>query len=99
MNMPQPNPTLWRERYESLRRHFLEGRQILEADPIGFVLLLRRGIAGWIRLWTSRPTGSEMPGSPSQLFESLPATTAQWQHQLTVVLAQMAERHLSATHL
>jgi hypothetical protein len=99
MNMPQPNPSLWRERYESLRRHFLEDRQLLGADPLGLVLLLRRGLAGWIRLWTATPTNSERPASPAQLFESPPATRAQWQHQLTVVLAQMAARHLSPAPL
>lgn len=99
MNMSQPNPGLWRARYESVRQHFLQGRQILETEPLGLVLLLRRGVAGWMRLWTATPTDCEGPASSAQLFESSPTTTAQRQHQLTVVLAQMAARHLSPTPL
>ena len=48
-----PNPSLWTERYESLRRHALEAHPILGNDPLGLALLAQGGIALWMRQWTA----------------------------------------------
>jgi hypothetical protein len=99
MNVPEPNASLWRQRYENLRRHFLEGRQILGTDPLGLVLLLRIGVAGWMRQWTAMPTGTQTPASVVESFEPSSAMSTGWQHELTLVLAQMAARHLPTAQL
>lgn len=94
MNVPDTGPGIWRERYESLRQHFLESRQIFETNPLGLVLFLRLGVAGWMRHWATTPTTWQDPGPPARSFQPPPVMTAEWQHQLTVVLAQMTARHL-----
>ena len=88
MNSPPLAAAIWTERYETLRQHVLEGRQVLGADPLGLILLFRQGVAGWMRCWSElvEPT---LPTSVSPLPSSW-ATTALWQHQLTVLLAQSA---------
>ena len=83
--------TVWKQRYEALRQLAVGGRQILESDPLGLVLLLRQGIAGWMRSW-SELTPS-VPILSSQVLS--PITYAGgWQHQLTQVLAEMSLAHL-----
>jgi hypothetical protein len=94
MNVPVTGPGIWKDRYESLRRHFLEDRQMLGTDPLGLVLFFRLGVAGWMRHWTTMPTASQAPVPLAQSFQPPPVMTAGWQHQLTVVLAQMTARHL-----
>src|SRR5713101_5327541 len=94
MKPSDTHPGIWRERYESLRRHFLENRQMLETDPLGLILFLRLGVAGWMRSWATMATASEAPPAPAQLFHQSPLITSEWQHQLTVVLAQMTAHHL-----
>jgi hypothetical protein len=94
MNIPDTGSGIWRERYESLRRHFLEDRQMLATDPLGLVLFLRLGVAGWMRHWTTMPATSQAPAPLAQSVLPPPVMTGEWQHQLTVVLAQMTSRHL-----
>lgn len=38
MNLPPTSPHLWTERYESLRRHFLQQRQLLQSEPLGLTV-------------------------------------------------------------
>ena len=90
--LPSPAPaTVWKQRYEALRQLAVGGRQILESDPLGLVLLLRQGIAGWMRGW---PELTHTP-PPQPARVRLPAVSASgWQHQLTQVLAEMSLAHL-----
>jgi len=80
--------TVWKQRYEALRQLAIGGRQILEADPLGLVLLVRRGVAGWMRSW-SEPAPTP---APVALPPVVPASA--WQYQLTEVLAAMSLAHL-----
>ena len=86
------SPATWRQRYENLRSHVLEGRRSLGADPLGLVLLCRQGVAGWMRGWhevtVPRPSFSLVPS------ELLFPVTPPWQQELTVLLAQMTAQHL-----
>ena len=92
--MPRPPlpATDWQPRYEALRRHVLERRQVLGADPLALVILLAQGVAGWMRSWNLPPA------CPAPVLALGPAplgpTTPQWQHQLTGLLAQITVRHL-----
>jgi len=88
--------TVWKQRYEALRQLAVGGRQILESDPLGWVVLLRQGTAGWMRSW------SEL--TPTALPQSAPVqpwtvAASGWQHQLTQVLAEMSLAHLPSQPL
>jgi hypothetical protein len=89
---PGASAASWTERYETLRRYVLEGRQRLQRQPLGLALWMARGMAGWMRQWT-------------QLFETarapawalpLPRGTepGPWREPLTVLLAQITLQHL-----
>ena len=87
---PAPAAGNWQERYEALRQLALSGRQILAADPLGLVLLLRQGVAGWMRGWTDlAPT---LPAAPVPAAALPPAPL--WQQALTQLLAEMSLAHL-----
>lgn len=92
MNSPPRETTFWTESYEALRRHILEGRQVLGTDPLGLVLLVRQGVAGWMQGWSEwiSPSCSRSVAPP--VVPALP--TVWWQNQLTVLLAHMATPHL-----
>src|SRR2546427_582551 len=48
MNGFTTEPAAWTERYETLRCYVLEGRALLQAQPLGLVLLRAKGMAGWM---------------------------------------------------
>ena len=81
----------WTEHYETLRRHVLEGSGYLGAEPLGMGLVYRRGLAGWMKAWRQ---ATEAPITMSSVPPRCPITPG-WQHELTVLLAQMTARHLS----
>jgi hypothetical protein len=85
-----PTTGAWKQRYEALRQLAVEGRQILEAEPLGLVLFLREGVAGWMRRW---PGLAQMPALQRVSIPSA-APAVGWQHQLTEVLAAMSLAHL-----
>jgi len=89
---PRTAAALWKERYEAFRQLAVAGGRIFEADPLGMVLLLREGVAGWMRRWSGlMGTTTQTPGlaPPSAVVP-----TPQWQQQLTELLAQMSLAHL-----
>ena len=85
-------PGAWTERYEALRRCAQEGASILASRPLGWNLLARHGMAGWMRSWTDTnvpvPVSSAASGPPPHLPAPL------WQNQLTMLLARMTAAHL-----
>ena len=87
--MPPTPLAAWKQRYEALRQHVLERRQVLGADPLGLVVLLRQGVAGWMKSWWEPPP---LPTLPMPLPS--PPPTPQWQQQLTELLAHMTVEHL-----
>jgi hypothetical protein len=81
------------EHYEALRRNALECGRIFSGDPLGAILVVKAGVAGWIRQW--RQVSGEIIATPSTpLPRSCPQYEPGWQHELTVLLAQMSARHL-----
>ena len=90
--LPIASSATWKQRYEDLRDHVLNGRQSLGADPLSLVLLCRQGLAGWMQGWheitVPRPP---FPLVPSDLLSPV---TPLWQQQLTALLAQMTAQHL-----
>ena len=94
--MKPPDKELWQQRYEQLRQQVLEPKATLAQDRWGLSLLLRQGLAGWMRLWQDPSAGTESPDrSPAPA--SYPAPD--WQQQATLLLANMAWSHChSPTH-
>jgi hypothetical protein len=84
--------TVWQQRYEALRQLAVGGRQILEAEPLGLVLVLREGVAAWMRRWSALAQTPPLPRASTPPAPAVPA--AGWQHQLTEVLAAMSLAHL-----
>lgn len=97
MNTPAALPAV--EHYEALRRSAvaLAGERIFSTEPLGAILVVKTGVAGWMRRWrdaagvTARPAAAAAPSSP------ITCDPADWQHELTLLLAQMSVRHLSGS--
>jgi hypothetical protein len=82
---------LWRRRYEQLRQQVAEPNGALAQDRWGLSLLLRKGMAGWMRLWQD-PVAMVHQAAPVQGL-SLNCPAPGWQPQATVLLANMAFSH------
>ena len=91
MKPPALPGTPWTEHYETLRRQVLEGREQSGAEPLGVGLVCRRGLAGWMDAWrrAMQSPAASLPAPPRH------PVTPDWQHELTVLLAQMTAPHLS----
>jgi hypothetical protein len=82
----------WIERYETLRRHVLQGCQIFDSAPLSLVLWLAHGMAGWMRHWAK---AMEMAASPVATLPPLRlAAPSLWQQQLTLLLSQITLQRL-----
>ena len=90
---PQTATTIWRQRYETLRQHVLEDRQVLGADPLGLLLFFRQGVAGWMRAWQEPTSSLALSCAPAPCCPATPL----WQEQLTRLLAQITVQHLQPT--
>jgi hypothetical protein len=88
MKTPPTPPNLWQERYESLRRYFVDGRRELETDPLSLTVLLQQGLAGWMRAWRHSATAQPNPPSSSSPPLDCPMGPI-WQQQLTHLIAHM----------
>ena len=84
----------WSERYETLRRYIVEGRQRLPSQPLGLALWMARGMAGWMRQWTQLLEPASAPASAGPAAPT--AEPAGWQQPLTVLLAQITLQQLEA---
>ena len=91
MKHPANSPALWAERYETLRRYVLEGRQRLPAQPLGLALWLAKGMAGWMRQWSQLLEPAVGPPRP---LARPSAVGDPWQEPLTRLLAQITLKHL-----
>ncbi len=90
--MPPTSPATWTERYEAFRRCAQEGHRILTTSPLGLILLVRHGVAGWMGRW-AEPVLHPLPSSAVRT-QSVSPTPLAWQNQLTALLAQMAVEQL-----
>lgn len=93
MNSPPAQLKSSTERYETLRRHFMENRRLLAGDPPGLTLLLRKGTAAWIYTWRSSTESAAKALAPSDSKPPAPASSV-WQQELTRLIAHMTAPHL-----
>jgi hypothetical protein len=89
--MNAPALAIATEQYEALRRHIVEGPARLGVDPLGAILVVKAGVAGWMRQWTRT---SRATLTPATLPASLPSSEPIWQHELTMLLAGITACHL-----
>ncbi|MGP8235171.1 MAG: hypothetical protein ACLQVW_07160 [Limisphaerales bacterium] len=82
---------LWQRRYEQLRQQAVEPDETLAQDRWGLSLLLRKGMAGWMRLWPDPGAGAEGVRACQSVALNCPAPD--WQQQATLLLANMALSH------
>ena len=82
---------LWQRRYEQLRQQVVAPNATLAQDRWGLSLLLRKGMAGWMRLWQDPVAPAHQPAPVQGLPSSGPVPG--WQPQATLLLANMAFSH------
>src|SRR3989442_3542357 len=92
MNGFTTEPAAWTERYETLRRYVLEGRTVLQAQPLGLVLWMAKGMAGWMNEWSK--LSSPEPQSPPTAWLARCLFNGPRPEELTMFLAQMNHWHL-----
>jgi hypothetical protein len=90
-SLPPAPSAPWTERYETLRRHVLSGGELWETQPLGLVLWLARGMAGWMWQWTQVKEWTPWPAQARLPVCHRPEDG--WQRQMTLVLAQMTLGH------
>ena len=93
MNRTTANDGSWTLRYESLRQHFLGEQRRFETAPLGLLLVIREGLAAWLRAWRQEPPTSSVR-SPAAAALAIPAG---WQREFTFLLAHLTSLHLQPT--
>jgi len=87
---------LWRNRYEQLREQVLEPGATLTQDRWGLSLLIRKGMAVWMRVWQN-PAGSVEQTSSLNPVPMSGAPMA-WHQQAKLLLANMALSQYPSSH-
>ena len=95
MNLPSTPANLWTERYEALRRYFVDERKWLAAEPLSLTLLLQKGLAGWMRAWHSGPPAESTAPAAYTCRASNPPAGPAWQLELTRLIAHMTVQQLN----
>jgi len=91
MKLDVIEPDVWKQRYEALRQHVVERRQIMDADPLGLTLVVKNGLAGWMHTWQASFDGASPTPAPMSPWPPSASTSAA---ELTRLLAQMTQQHL-----
>jgi hypothetical protein len=85
------------EHYEALRQNAAAAApgRILPAAPLGAILVVKTGVAGWLQRWHEATAARPAP-APTLAYPNS-CDTPGWQHELTLLLAQMSVRHVSGS--
>jgi hypothetical protein len=84
----------WTHRYEQLREQVLAGESLIVTERWGLTLLIRQGLAAWMRAWRDplfRPAAATLSA------EALPMMNLResWHQEATRLLVNMALNQLS----
>ena len=84
----------WTRRYEELREQVLAGESLIVTERRGLTLLIRQGVAAWMRAWHDplcRPAASTLSAGAPPLMN----LRESWQQEATRLLVNMALSQLS----
>jgi len=85
----------WTRRYEQLREQVLAGDNSIATDRRGLTVLIREGMAAWMRAWHEPLCCSVAAAAPEA--EALSMSPGEsWQQEATRLLVNMALSHLKA---
>lgn len=79
--------------YEALRQQAVGRSGMLAAEPLGAILVVKSGVAGWLQQW-QQVAGAILVAPAESRSPARPPNTPGWQRDLTLLLAQMSARHL-----
>ena len=82
----------WTRRYEQLREQVLVGDNLIATERRGLTVLIRQGMAAWIRAWYE-PLCCPVAAAP-ETEALLMRPTESWQEEATRLLVNMALSHL-----
>ena len=87
------------EHYEALRQTAVAAARacILSAEPLGAIVVVKTGVAGWLRCWSEATAATARPAPAPAIACPNICDTPGWQHELTLLLAQMSVRHVSGS--
>ena len=88
---------VWKSRYEKLRQQSLEPSDTDAQDRWGLGLLLRKGVAGWMRAW--RDPSVCFDAAAADQVTSIGVPRCSWQQEATLLLANMALSHCDVERL
>ena len=98
----KPQPTLpsaeapdWTRRYEQLRAQGLAPDPLIVTDCRGLKLLIRQGMAGWMRAWQEPLSGAAAARLPAENRSTLLPECPQ--QEATRLLVNMALSHFRLT--
>jgi hypothetical protein len=83
------------EHYEALRRSAVTREPVFSAAPLGAILVVKHGVAAWMRRW-GQVGGAPAAPTPSAPLP-LPTAEPRWQRDLALLLAEMTAPHLRST--
>jgi hypothetical protein len=88
----QQEAQCWTRRYEQLREQVLAGDNCIARDRRGLTVLIRQGMAAWMRAW-HEPLCCPVAAAPEA--EAVPMRLREsWQQEATRLLVNMALSHL-----
>lgn len=84
----------WARRYEQLRQQVLAGDNLIATDCRGLTLLIRQGMAAWMRAWHD-PLSCSAATAALQTEAPPMSLTEAWQQEATRLLVNMAFSHFN----
>ena len=88
----QPEAQCWTRRYEQLREQVLARDTVIGIESRGLILLIREGVAAWMRAWHDPLSCCGVAELPPQSRPIIPSDS--WQQEATRLLVNMALSHL-----
>jgi hypothetical protein len=93
----EPQSQCWTHRYEQLREQVLARNTLIGTDSRGLSLLIRQGVAAWMRVWRDPLSCRCAPDLEAESRPMIPPDA--WQQEATRLLVNMALNHFKPRSL